>query len=120
MKADSITNELEAWKEWLLENNAEEISLDNISEVSDLCDYALIATVKNTRHMSHLSEAAMSWAKSLNITLINADGLNNKEWVVLDFGNYLIHLFLSEAREKYSLNDLWSELKNSRNTDNKE
>jgi len=106
-----ISNEIELWQAWLDENNAIDIENKDISDISDLCDYVIVATVNNSRHMSHLSESAMTYAKSLKTSLLNADGLESREWVVLDFGMYMIHLFLPETREKYDLMDLWKEIK---------
>ncbi len=114
MKDKSVEKEIEKWTDWLSENKAEDVVTQNISEISDLCDYVITATVNNSRHMSHLSESAMQFAKELNASLLNADGLNNKEWVVLDYGIYMIHLFLPDTREKYNLSELWKEIKISK------
>jgi ribosome-associated protein len=114
MKDKSVIKELESWEKWLSDNNAQEIETQDISDISDLCDYVITATVNNSRHMSHLSEAAMQYAKELNAGLLNADGLNNKEWVVLDYGLYMIHLFLPDTRKKYNLAELWKEIKETK------
>jgi ribosome-associated protein len=111
MNDENVKKELQKWEVWLDENNAGDIDTECIADISDLCDYVITATVNNSRHMAHLSESAMSFAKSLDASLINADGLDSREWVVLDFGIYMIHLFLPDTREKYNLVDLWKDIK---------
>lgn len=110
--SDLVKEQLKSWQSWLEDNSAQDIAIEEMKDVSDLCDYSILATVKNSRHMAHLSEEAMTHAKDMDVSLIHADGLDNREWVVLDFGIYLIHFFLPETREKYKLEHLWSELRN--------
>ena len=39
----------------------------------------------------------------------NADGMANSEWVVMDYGDVWVHIFLPETRRRYNLEDLWSD-----------
>ncbi|MDE5968019.1 MAG: RsfS/YbeB/iojap family protein, partial [Muribaculaceae bacterium] len=41
----------------------------------------------------------------------NYDGYANSEWIVIDYGDTLVHVFLPEARQRYNLEDLWSDAK---------
>ena len=41
----------------------------------------------------------------------NADGRQNAEWVVMDYGDIWVHIFLPEARQRYKLEELWSDAK---------
>ena len=99
------------WREWLLAQKVENIEIHSLEGISDLVDEMLLATALNTRHLTHLAEDAMQHGKTLNVSLIAADGLNNREWIVLDFGIYMIHLMLPEIREKLQLEDLYKSMK---------
>ncbi len=47
--------------------------------------------------------------KSTGIKPYNYDGYRNSQWIVIDYGNVLVHVFLPEYREFYNLEDLWSD-----------
>lgn len=47
--------------------------------------------------------------KSAGIKPYNYDGYRNSQWIVLDYGNILVHVFLPEYREFYNLEELWSD-----------
>jgi ribosome-associated protein len=99
------------WREWLTAQKVENIEVHSLLGVSDFVDEMLLGTAMNTRHLTHLAEDAMQYGKGLDVSLIAADGLNNREWIVLDFGVYMIHLMLPEIREKLRLEDLYKSMK---------
>ena len=105
---------VESWVEWLEENKAEDIQVVNVSEVSDVVDNMVVATTLNTRHMAALSEDAMRYAKTIDASLLSADGLDGREWIVLDFGDYMIHLMLPEIRLNINLEEHWISVIESR------
>ena len=47
--------------------------------------------------------------KNANIKPFNADGTDGDEWIVLDYGDYWVHIFTREAREFYKIEELWSD-----------
>lgn len=47
--------------------------------------------------------------EKLNLKPYNYDGYKNSQWIVLDYGNLMIHVFMPEFREFYNLEDLWSD-----------
>lgn len=47
--------------------------------------------------------------KATGIKPYNYDGYRNSQWIVIDYGNILVHVFLPEYREFYNLEDLWSD-----------
>ena len=53
----------------------------------------------------------MRFAKSRGEGLIAADGLDTREWVVLDFGIYMVHIFLPETRARLAIEDFWNKHK---------
>lgn len=115
----SKTN-LEPWIKWLEENKAEDVQVINVSEVSDVVDAMIVATAMNTRHMASLSEDAMRHAKTMDASLLAADGLDGREWIVLDFGDYMIHLMLPETRLTINLEEHWVSVIESRKNPQKE
>jgi len=91
-----------------VENKAEDVQVIHVKEVSDIVDDMIVATVLNTRHLASLSEDTMRHAKTVGASLWSADGLEGREWVVLDFGDYMIHLMLPETRLTINFEEHWT------------
>ncbi|MBF0243729.1 MAG: ribosome silencing factor [Planctomycetes bacterium] len=106
MKSD-VKETVELWQSWLENQQALDIKCLSMEGKSDLVDYMLVATALNTRHLAHLSEEAMGWAKQRDDELLAVDGLQGGNWVVMDFSHYMVHLFLAESRLRYDLEGLW-------------
>jgi ribosome-associated protein len=101
----------EHWTSWLTEQKAEDIQSFSLVGVSDIVDEMLVATALNTRHLTYLAEDAMKRGRTLDVSLISADGLEGREWIVLDFGVYMVHLLLPEVRDTLDLEQLYSKMK---------
>jgi ribosome silencing factor RsfS/YbeB/iojap len=96
------------------ENGANTVVLNMTSK----CDYtdALIFTQgNNTRHVSAIAEAVRVLAKSkietdstLPKTIKTTSGAKGQDWVIVDMGKYIVHVFTPEAREYYDLEGLWA------------
>lgn len=91
------------WTAWLAERKAEDIEIIELNGASDVTDSVLVATALNSRHIAHLAEDAMRYGKELNVSLIAGDGLEGREWIVLDYGVYMIHLMLPEVRARIDI-----------------
>lgn len=105
---------IEDWVKWLEDNRAEEVKHESLEGVSDLTDDVIVATALNYRHLSTLAEDAMLKAKESDQSLLYADGLGGGDWIVLDFGHYMIHLFLPRARKSVDLEGLWKSIREGR------
>lgn len=97
-----------AWMRWLDDNKAADLKLVDLRGRSDITDYFILGTAGSRRHLEHLRDEAMAMAKRKGEGLIHADGLDSSGWAALDFGDYMIHLFLPELRALYDLDGLWA------------
>jgi len=82
------------------------LALD-ISEVSTLTDYFLIAEGNVDRHVKAISDEVIDRLSQLGQKPLHVEGGDSADWIVLDYGEILIHLFVPEKREKYRLEELW-------------
>ena len=98
------------WGPWLLDQKAEDVKVFSLAGVSDVVDEMMVATALNSRHLQHMAEDAMKRGRELDVSLISADGLEGREWVVLDFGIYMVHLLLPEVRDHLNLEQLYSKM----------
>lgn len=95
-----------------LENKfAMDVQVLDISEISSLGDYFVMATGKNDNQMDAMAGAAQEYLHSKNIHLKNTEGRGNTGWVLLDFGIIIVHIFNEASREFYKLDSLWADAK---------
>ena len=95
----------------LSEKKAEEIRIIDISEISPLADYFVIASGNNVNHLRAMADEVEQKLFKAGVKLHHSEGYSVATWILLDFGNILVHLFNKEQREFYSLDHLWSDAK---------
>lgn len=76
---------------------------------SSLIDYVIIAEGFADRHVTAIAKHLVEILKQENVPLIFEEGINEGDWVVLDFSWIVIHLFMPGIRDKYHLESLWRE-----------
>lgn len=86
------------------------LALD-VKDISSITDYVVIAEGNVDRHVIALARAIIDELRDEGRRPLHAEGLQVGDWVVLDFGGIMIHLFEPGLREKFSLEKLWSESK---------
>jgi len=85
------------------------LALD-VQGLSSITDYLLIAEGNVDRHVAGIARAIIEeLSESGGPPLLHSEGLQTGDWVVLDYGEIMVHLFRPGLREKYSLERLWSE-----------
>ena len=103
------------WGLWLLGVcfwEASDIVLLDVQEQTSIASYFVIATVNNERQARAIEEDLLQQLRiEQNVRPLNIEGIggNNGGWVLLDYGDVIIHLFTEEARTHYDLEELWSE-----------
>lgn len=80
----------------------------NASDYSTICDYLIIAEGNVDRHVIAIANAIQDELRSLGLRPQRVEGLSVGDWVVLDYGQVIIHLFMPGLREIYKLEELWS------------
>lgn len=90
------------------ERKAENIKVIDISGVSVMTDYFVIATAGNIKHLKALSDYMEKSMHDFNVKLNHAEG-RSANWILLDYGDIVIHLFDRESRAYYELDRIWSD-----------
>lgn len=86
---------------------ADTVMLD-IRGLAVFADYFVITSALNARHMQALMEDLDQGMERLGVKLHHREGSPESGWVLLDFGDVIVHLFLQAERERYGLEQLWS------------
>lgn len=93
--------------EALEDKKAEDISIIDISEVSVIADYFIIAAGKNKNQIQALSDTVNEKLERAGLPLKQIEGYNNANWILLDFGDIIVHIFDKENRLFYDLERIW-------------
>ncbi|WFB34833.1 ribosome silencing factor [Kiritimatiellota bacterium B12222] len=88
---------------------AEDLKILHVREVSTVTDYFVIATGTSTPHLHALSEDVDIARKDARIKMTRKGGHSQSGWMILDFGEVIVHVMTPELREFYALEQLWSD-----------
>jgi ribosome-associated protein len=82
-----------------------------VGEVLAICDHFVITSGRNVRHVRTITdEVERTVAAGGDQKPIRVEGLDDLRWVLMDYGDFVVHVFLQEAREYYELERLWSDV----------
>ena len=102
-------------KEELEKNKIEDIQFYDLSDRSYLVPYMLIGTGTSVKHISSIAEKLSDLIKATLPVTMSLEGVAAKSpWVILDLENIMIHLFTSEERMRYNLEELYQVSSNKR------
>ena len=89
------------------DKQASDIVLLDIQGLSDFADYFVITTVETKRQMKSLTEDIETEMYEHGATLYRKEGMDQGGWVLLDFGDVVVHMFGIEEREYYAIEEIW-------------
>lgn len=95
--------------EILEDKKARNIEIIDISDVSILADYFLISSGTSVTHIRTLADELEQKMEEAGYNLLHKEGYNSARWILLDFGQLVVHIFHEEDRNFYNLERLWSD-----------
>ncbi len=96
--------EIETSLQALREKKAQDLVVLDLKGICSFTDYFLIATASSTRHSQTLSEFLQERVKARPL---GVEGEERGEWILLDYGDFVVHIFTEEKRRYYDLESLW-------------
>jgi ribosome-associated protein len=88
----------------------EETTILEVGAVLAITDAFVITSGRNTRQVKTIAEEVETRLKADGgIAPLRVEGLGDSQWVLLDYGDLVVHVFLDETREFYDLERLWSD-----------
>ena len=102
VKVDKIVEFLEAKK-------AKDISIINIKEVTILSDYFVVCSGTSTTHIKTLSDELETKMEDIGVKHSHKEGYSSARWILLDYGDVVVHIFHEEDRQFYNLERLWAD-----------
>jgi len=90
--------------------SGEDTTVLAVGELLGLTDAFVITSGTNTRQVKTIVDEVERQVKEAGgLRPIRVEGLDDARWVLMDYGDFLVHVFLDEAREFYDLEHLWAE-----------
>lgn len=87
------------------EKKGENIIGIDLKGISSITDYIIIASGNNTRQVISIADNIVE--KNKDNRPINKDGYDEGKWIVLDYGDIMVHIFEKEERDHYKIENLW-------------
>ena len=88
--------------------SAEDIVRIDLAGKSSIADVMIVASGRSNRHVSALSDYVLRGLKEIGLKKLGIEGDKQNDWVLIDAGDVIIHVFRPEVREFYALEKLWS------------
>ena len=79
----------------------------DLREISSVADFFVILTGTSDRHVQAVAQNVLDAFDSIGALLIGEEGLREGRWVLMDYGDVVVHVFLKEVRDYYDIERLW-------------
>jgi ribosome-associated protein len=81
----------------------------DVRAVSSVADYFFVCSARSTTHMETIADAIRLALKADGVRPLHTEGVASSGWVLLDYGDLLVHIFLEDTRAYYALERLWGD-----------
>jgi ribosome-associated protein len=90
-----------------IDKKAEHVKILDLTEISGFTDYFVICSGMSDRQVQAISESVEFAMESVGFEPVSTEGYAEGRWVLMDFGDVVVHIFLDALREYYDLENLW-------------
>ena len=94
-----------------LEKKADDVLVIDLTGLTDIADAFVLATGGSERHVKTISDGIEEGMKERGLKPSSVEGYDQGRWVIMDYGDMIVHVLLEELRELYDLEGLWIEAK---------
>jgi ribosome-associated protein len=94
-----------------LEKKARDVVTLELSGLTDIAGFFVVATGTSERHVKTIADGVEQGMKEKGIPPLSIEGYDEGRWIIVDYGDVIVHVFLEELRELYDLESLWIEAK---------
>lgn len=95
--------------EALHEKKAQDVKAIDISELTTIAEYFIVCSGTSTTHIKTLADHVEDKLGERNARCLRREGYNSARWILMDYGDIVVHIFLEEDREFYGLERLWQD-----------
>lgn len=92
-----------------IDKKAENVKILDLSGISGFTDFFVICSGMSDRQVQAISDSVENTLSSQGFDLVSLEGYGEGRWVLMDFGDVVVHVFLDALREYYDLEKLWED-----------
>jgi ribosome-associated protein len=92
-----------------LDKKAEDVTVLDLRAAASFTEYFLVMTGLNPRQTGALADTIERDLKALNVRPIGMEGASRGEWILMDYGWFIVHIFSPASRDYYALERLWGD-----------
>jgi ribosome-associated protein len=89
------------------EKKALDVLVLRLSALTEFTDYFVICSGNSTRQTQAIADEITDQLKKLKVRPLHTEGYNNGEWILIDYGIFVVHIFTEQSRQFYDLERLW-------------
>lgn len=89
------------------EKKALDVLVLRLSALTEFTDYFVICSGNSTRQTQAIADEITDQLKKLKVRPLHTEGYNNGEWILIDYGIFVVHVFTEQSRQFYDLERLW-------------
>ncbi|SHG88621.1 ribosome silencing factor [Tepidibacter thalassicus] len=91
------------------DKKGEDIAVLNVGKISSMADYFIITSASSERQVQAIAHNVEDELKKVGLNVKGKEGHNASRWILLDYGDIMIHIFHNEEREFYNLERVWKD-----------
>lgn len=88
-----------------------DVTLLDVSDVFDLADYFVVVSGRSDRHVQGICNRVGAAMKGTDADIISLEGFDDGHWVLMDYGDVVVHVFYEPLRDHYDIEGLWLKAK---------
>jgi len=96
------------------EKKALDVAVIELKGLTDIADYFVLASGTSDRHVRTIADHVEKSMKDTGVRPYSVEGYQQGRWIIIDYRNVIVHIFLEQLRELYDLESLWIEAKRYR------
>ncbi|MGA9522968.1 MAG: ribosome silencing factor [Myxococcaceae bacterium] len=93
----------------VIEKKASDVNILDVRGIASYADYVVLASGESDRQVTAMAENVLSKLKQEGEQAVGSEGFETGQWVLLDYGDVVAHLFFQDVRSHYDLEGLWAD-----------
>ena len=91
------------------DKKAEDIAVLDLSELTSFTDYFIVMHGNSSKQNTALCDNIERELKNLKVRPLSVEGRGRSDWILMDYGHFIVHIFTPETRQYYALEKLWGD-----------
>ncbi len=96
----------------MLDKKALDVQVLHVAPLTSIADYLVIGSAESDRQTRAIADSVVDALSRVNQRPLSLEGTTSGQWVLIDFGDVVAHVFRQDARSHYALERLWSDARN--------